>query len=471
MRTLVALLGLAMGPEAGAAEAAPVRLMTLDPGHFHAALIQKEMYPGVSDTVHVYAPLGPDLSAHLLRVAQFNLRAEKPTGWREEVHASPDFLERMLAEKPGNVVVLSGRNLGKIDRILASVKAGLNVLADKPWIIASADFPKLEATLDTAKAMGIVAYDVMTERSEITNVLQRELVGDAGVFGGIVAGTEAEPGLEMESVHHVMKTVAGVPNIRPGWFFDTTQQGEGLADVGTHLVDLVPWILFPDQALDYKKDVRVLAGRRWPTILTRADFERVTGLREFPTSLAGLVKDDRLDFFANTEVSYVLRGVQVRLRALWNYEAPAGGGDTHSAVARGKRLADRDPSGARAEVEDRDLRRAHRAAGPRGGKRPRSEDRFLAIALPGPDRRQGGRGVPRGRARALPHEPRGALRRGHGALPRLPRQPKNAARLGKGEHARQVLRDHEGHGAEPASPAKIVARGGQCGVWHPKLGD
>ena len=25
-----------------------VRLMTVDPGHFHAALVQKEMYPGVA---------------------------------------------------------------------------------------------------------------------------------------------------------------------------------------------------------------------------------------------------------------------------------------------------------------------------------------------------------------------------------------------------------------------------------------
>jgi hypothetical protein len=49
------------------------------------------------------------------------------------------------------------------------------------------------------------------------------------------------------------------------------------------------------------------------------------------------VKDDRLDFFANTEVSYAIRGVQVRLRALWSYEAPEGGGDTHVAVARGRR--------------------------------------------------------------------------------------------------------------------------------------
>jgi hypothetical protein len=38
-----------------------VKLITLDPGHFHAALIQKEMYAGVSSRVHVYAPLGPDL--------------------------------------------------------------------------------------------------------------------------------------------------------------------------------------------------------------------------------------------------------------------------------------------------------------------------------------------------------------------------------------------------------------------------
>src|SRR5881409_3513026 len=35
-----------------------IRLMTLDPGHFHAALVQKEALPGVSPQVHVYAPLG-----------------------------------------------------------------------------------------------------------------------------------------------------------------------------------------------------------------------------------------------------------------------------------------------------------------------------------------------------------------------------------------------------------------------------
>ena len=38
-----------------------VRLMTLDPGHFHAALVQKSSYPQVDPRVHVFAPDGPDV--------------------------------------------------------------------------------------------------------------------------------------------------------------------------------------------------------------------------------------------------------------------------------------------------------------------------------------------------------------------------------------------------------------------------
>src|SRR5262249_42290252 len=183
----------------------------------------KEMYPGVADTVHVYAPLGPDLSAHLLRIAGFNLRAESPTRWKLEVHASPDYLERMLAERPGNVVVLSGRNQGKIDRVLACVKAGLNVLADKPWIISAADFPKLEQALDAAEAGRLVAYDVMTERSEVATVLQRELVNDPAVVGEIPPGTADAPAIAMESVHNVLKVVAGGPHPPPAPVFHPTQ--------------------------------------------------------------------------------------------------------------------------------------------------------------------------------------------------------------------------------------------------------
>jgi len=45
---------------------------------------------------------------HLNRVVRFNLRPENPTSWELDIHAAPDFLERMIEERPGNIVVLSG---------------------------------------------------------------------------------------------------------------------------------------------------------------------------------------------------------------------------------------------------------------------------------------------------------------------------------------------------------------------------
>src|SRR6056297_2882079 len=85
-----------------------VKLMTLDPGHFHAALVQKTMYEQVDPVVHIFAPEGPDVKDHLARIEGFNSRAEEPTSWESVVYTGPDFLEKMLSEKPGNVVVISG---------------------------------------------------------------------------------------------------------------------------------------------------------------------------------------------------------------------------------------------------------------------------------------------------------------------------------------------------------------------------
>ena len=148
-------------------------------------------------------------------------------------------------------------------------------------------------------------------------------------------GTEAEPAVYIESIHHILKLVAGAPNIRPAWFFDVKQQGEGVADVGTHLVDLVQWMLFPEQAIDYRKDVSVLSGKRWPTVLTLPEFKRVTGEAQFPDYLAANLKDGKLDYYCNGAMTYALRGVHAKLDVIWNYEAPAGGGDTHVAIFKG----------------------------------------------------------------------------------------------------------------------------------------
>src|SRR5512134_1603866 len=96
-RTALALAAMAAGIGAvasGQSARSPrmteVRFMTLDPGHFHAGLVQKEMIPGVARRVDVYAPLGADLLEHLNRIRGFNTRAEAPTSWELEVHTGPD---------------------------------------------------------------------------------------------------------------------------------------------------------------------------------------------------------------------------------------------------------------------------------------------------------------------------------------------------------------------------------------------
>lgn len=311
------------------------RLMVVDPGHFHAALVQKEMYPWLAKRVVVYAPLGPDVVDYLSRIALFNTRRENPTAWEVELHAGPDFFDRMLAERPGNVVILTGRNRPKIERIRASVQSGLHVFADKPWIITPGDLPELERVLNQAGEKRLVAYDIMTERYEITSILQRGLVNDDGVFGRLVEGTDAEPGISARSVHHLMKLVAGIPLRRPAWFFDVAETGEGLADVGTHVVDLVQWTAFPDRKLDYRTDVRILNAKHWPTVISRAGFQQVTGEPEFPPFLAARVKDGSLEYFCNNSVHYTLRSVHVKLDVLWKWEAAEGSGDVYEAAFRG----------------------------------------------------------------------------------------------------------------------------------------
>jgi hypothetical protein len=174
----------------------------------------------------------------------------------------------------------------------------------------------------------------MTERNEITNTLQRELSMSTALFGTLQTGTPADPAIRMESVHFLSKVVAGMPLRRPQWFFDIKQEGEGLQDVGTHLIDLVQWEAFPDKTLS-ESDVVVSSSRRWATPITPSQFKLVTGAESFPAYLASDVKDGVLQYYCNGEVSYRIKGVHARVAATWDFEAPPGSGDTHHSIFRG----------------------------------------------------------------------------------------------------------------------------------------
>ena len=311
-----------------------VKLITLDPGHFHAALVQKTMLPDVDAEVFVYAPKGEDVQSHLDKITAYNERKDDPTHWKEEVYLGDDFFEKMIAERKGNVVVMAGNNHKKTEYIKKSIDAGFNVLGDKPMAIDKLHFGMLKDAFTQAARKKLVLYDIMTERYEITNALQREFAILPQVFGTLKKGTPQHPGIEMESIHYFYKYVSGSVLTRPAWFFDVNQEGEGLQDVGVHLVDLAQWMCFPDKIIDYKTDIQFNSAKHWTSDLNLSQFKAITK-QDFPAYLKkNIARDTVLKVYANGEVNYTLFGVNIKLTSKWAYKAVAGG-DSQYAVLHG----------------------------------------------------------------------------------------------------------------------------------------
>lgn len=330
---LLALVGLA-------SKAQPIKLITVDPGHFHAALVQKSMYPDIDPKVFVYAKEGTDLQLHLDRVSGYNNRKDNPTHWEEKVYTGEDFFQKMLREKNGNLVILAGNNQLKTDYILSAVKNGLHVLSDKPMAIDQGGFEKLKTAFETAKKNNVQLYDIMTERFEITTQLQKAFSMDQTVFGRLDKGSPTDPAVTKISVHNFYKFVSGNVLTRPSWYFDDQQQGAGIVDVTTHLVDLIQWGCFPEKIINYKKDIQILDAKEWKTPLTTEEFKTVTKSIEIPAFLQPSIDPEgNVQVNSNGEFTFTINGIHAKVAVTWNYKAPDGAGDTHYSLMRGSKAS------------------------------------------------------------------------------------------------------------------------------------
>src|SRR5690349_8826773 len=160
--------------------AAPRTLVVLDPGHFHAALTLRHSHPLLKDDVYVYAEAGPDVDAFVALVEGFNVRAEEPTHWKLHVYRGADYVDRCLAERRGEVAIVASRNDRKLSHMEKLHAAGVYVLGDKPWLIEPAQLETIRAI----SASPPLAMDIMTERHDVANRLQRALLRRAELFGG-----------------------------------------------------------------------------------------------------------------------------------------------------------------------------------------------------------------------------------------------------------------------------------------------
>ena len=304
-------------------------LLIFNPGHFHAALVLRERHPSLADEIYVYSEPGPDLDRFLEIVESFNNRQINPTHWRINVHRGKDSLEKLIADKKGDIVVLAGRNNTKMENIDTLNRAGFAILADKPWVTTEEALPFLRSTMAAGRPP---AADIMTERYEIATLLQKEFLAEEQVFGKIRIEKDSSPSVFKECVHHLYKIVNDKPLVRPVWYFDIDVQGEGIVDTTIHLVDMTQWMLFPGRPIDDEKDLELIEARRWATRVPLHKFAKITGTDCFPQKIAEYVKDGVLDYFCNGELIYRIKGVPVHLRELWYLDEPPGGRDTHRSL-------------------------------------------------------------------------------------------------------------------------------------------
>ncbi len=307
-------------------------IAVLNPGHFHAALTLRLAHPGLSDDIYVYSEGGQDLQRFLEIVESYNSRAEGPTQWKVHIYEGADCLDRMIQDRKGDIAVLAGKNNTKMQNINALSQAGFSILADKPWVTDYDAMPHLKATLAPERRP---AVDIMTERYEITTVIQKKLMERGEVFGQPLVMADGSPTVYKFSVHHLYKLVNGLPLVRPPWYFDVGVQGEGIIDVSTHLVDMTHWMLFPGQAISYEDDLELIKARRWPTKVPLDIFQKITGAKSFPDAIAGQVQDDVLHYFCNGELVYRVKGVPVHIKLIWDLIEPEGAKDLHQSVIKG----------------------------------------------------------------------------------------------------------------------------------------
>lgn len=108
-----------------------------------------------------------------------------------------------------------------------------------------------------------------------------------------------------------------------------------MADVGTHLADLAQWTLFPNKAISYKTDIRMLQADHSAITLTLDQFTRLTGEAAWPDYVKPAMVDGKLNDYTNGSCVYTIKGVHVRLKVAWQYEAPPGAQDSYFASYQG----------------------------------------------------------------------------------------------------------------------------------------
>lgn len=312
-----------------------IKLNVLSPAHPHGAHLQETFKGEFCREVAVYAPTKGDMQiSYLNLIERYNKKVNEQDLWRLNIYTGSDYLEKMLREKKGDMIIIASNNQRKAEYIEKSARAGMSVLADKPMALSGDDFKRLESAFNMAAEHGNYISDLpsMSMRRFVTYIVQKELNAIPEVFGELLTGTVDNPAVIQKNHHLYWKGIK-----RPPWFFDVKQQGSGLTDVTTHLIDIVQWSCFLCESIDYRKDIHVTSARTWATDITPTQFRKATSIDDYPEYLHPYRQDSVLKIHSNGEINYTLKGIHVQIVSTWDFESVDGERDSYESIIRGSK--------------------------------------------------------------------------------------------------------------------------------------
>src|SRR5690606_489808 len=171
-------------------------------------MMQQALKQAFREEVYVYASYSNDLEANYMQlINRYNKADTSGRPWQVQVYTGDDYLERMLQDKKGEVVIMANNNQQKTGAIRKAAAAGLAVIADKPMALTASGFALLQEAFAAADRHGQFVTDLpaMSMRKQVTCLLQKELVAVRELFGTLEKGSPENPAVVQENLHYYYK--------------------------------------------------------------------------------------------------------------------------------------------------------------------------------------------------------------------------------------------------------------------------
>ena len=182
---------------------------------------------GAGTIGEVHAKAAAEAGTQVARIADLDLKAAKKLAEKHEGSIASDNIQELLADKSIDAVVVAVPNRWHKDLAIEALRAGKDVLLEKPMGLNVAECAEINAV--AAESGKILQIGLVYRFSSVGQAAKS--VVESGDLGNIY-----------HAKAHLFRR-RGVPGLG-GWFTTKDVSGGGpLIDLGVHVIDITTWLM------------------------------------------------------------------------------------------------------------------------------------------------------------------------------------------------------------------------------------